>query len=164
MKIAEMCEDVRVHRVLEVKAYACPPWVARPEVLIAEDEEQARAIIQDYKPGQVDIYVDASVRNGKAGIGVYATPSQVRISKTVASSDQADAHLTELLAISDAANWPWGPSCVAHDRDGLPAPASSIRIFSDSQSALLSVRSWRASACQEVVAEIVRKLRMTNVR
>jgi ribonuclease HI len=163
MRIAEMCEDVRVDGILEVKAYACPPWVARPEVVIFEGEEQSRAVIEDYKPGQVDIYVDASVRNGRAGIGVYATPSQARISRTVASSDQADAHLTELLAISEAANWPWGPSCVALDGDGVPVPASSIRIFSDSQSALLSVQSWRASACQEVVAEIIKKLWLSNV-
>ncbi|OAL42616.1 hypothetical protein IQ07DRAFT_593664 [Pyrenochaeta sp. DS3sAY3a] len=46
--------------------------------------------------------------------------------------------------------------------DARPVPASSIRIFSDSQSALLSVQSWRASVCQEVVAEIVKKLRMVN--
>jgi ribonuclease HI len=163
MRVAEMCADVPIDTVSEVKPYACPPWVARPEVVICEDEEQARAAVEEYQPGRVDLYVDASVRNGRAGIGVYASPSQVCISKTVASAEQADAHLTELLAISEAANWPWGPSCVALDSDGHPTPASSIRIFSDSQSALLSVKSWRASACQEVVAEIVKKLRMVNV-
>ena len=114
-RIAEMCEDVQVNGVLEVKPYACPPWVAKPNVVICKDEEHARAIIEDYKPGQVDIYVDASVRNGRAGVGVYATPSKVMLSKTVASSDQADAHLTELLAISEAANWPWDPTCMAVD-------------------------------------------------
>ena len=88
--------------MLEVKPYACPPWVAKPNVVICKDEEYARAIIEDYKLGQVDIYVDASVRNGRAGVGLYATPSKVTFSKTVASSDQADAHLTELLAISEA--------------------------------------------------------------
>jgi len=35
--------------------------------------------------------------------------------------------------------------------------------FSDAQSALLSVQSWRASACQEVVGEIIKKLRMSNI-
>jgi hypothetical protein len=102
MRIAE----VRIEGVLEVKAYACPPWVARPKVVIFKDEEQARAVVKENKPGQVDIYVDASVRKGKAGIGIYAMPSQARISKTVASSDQVDTHLTEFLAISEAANWP----------------------------------------------------------
>jgi ribonuclease HI len=163
MRVAEMCADVQIDTVLEVKPYACPPWVARPKVVICEDEEQAQAAVEEYQPGQVDLYVDASVRNGRAGIVIYAKPSRVRISKTVASADQADAHLTELLAISEAANWPWGPSCVAHDSEGRPVPASSIRIFSDAQSALQSVQSWRASACQEAVAEIVRKLRMANV-
>ena len=163
MRVAGMCADVPIDTVSEVKPYACPPWIARPEVVVCEDEELARATVEDYQPGQVDLYVDASVRNGRAGIGVYAKPSQVCISKTVASSEQADAHLTELLAISEAANWPWSPLCIALDNDGRPIPASSIRIFSDSQSALLSVKSWRASACQEVVAEIVKKLRMVNV-
>ena len=41
MRVAEMCQDVEVDRVLELKPYACPPWVARPEVVICKDEEQA---------------------------------------------------------------------------------------------------------------------------
>lgn len=90
-----MYKEVRVEKVLEIKPYARPPWVARPGVAIHEDGEQVRAIAEDVKPGKVDIYVDASVRNGRAGISVYATPSQARISKTVASSGQADAHFTE---------------------------------------------------------------------
>ena len=80
-RIAEMYEDVQVNGVLEVKPYACPPWVAKPNVVIWKDEEHARAIIEDYKPGQVDIYVDASVRNGRAGVGVYAMPSKATLSK-----------------------------------------------------------------------------------
>jgi len=52
---------------------------------------------------------------------------------------------------------------LAVDRTGFPVPASSIRIFSDSQSVLLSVQSWRASTCHEMVAEIIKKLWITNV-
>jgi ribonuclease HI len=163
MRTVEMCEEVRMDDVMEVKPYACPPWVARPGVVICEGDEEARDIINDCRPGQVDIFVDASVRNGRAGIGIYATPSGESISRTVASSDQADAHLTELLAISEAANWPWNPRCTARDQAGCPVPASHVRIFSDAQSALLSVQSWRASACQETVGEIIKKLRMSNV-
>ena len=87
MRIAEMCKEIGVNEVLEVKAYACPPWVARPEVTILKDEEQARTVTENYKPGQVDLYVDASVRKGRAGIGIYAMPSQARISKVVANSE-----------------------------------------------------------------------------
>lgn len=157
------CQQVEVDRVLEVKPYACLSWVARPEVVICEDKEQAQAASEDHQPGQVDLYVNASERNGRAGIRVYAMTSRVRISKTVAGSEQADAHLTELLAISEVANLPWVPECTAFDNDGGEVPASSIRIISDSQSALLSVQSWRASACQEVLAEIVKKLLMVKV-
>ena len=65
----------------------CPPWVAKPNVVICKDEEHARAIIEDYKPGQVDIYIDALVHNSRAGVSVYATPSKVMLLKTVASSN-----------------------------------------------------------------------------
>jgi hypothetical protein len=51
------------------------------------------------------LYVDASIQKGRADIGVYAIPSQKSISKVVASLKQADAHTTELIAISEAANW-----------------------------------------------------------
>jgi ribonuclease HI len=152
-----------VDKVLKVKAYACPPWIARPEVEMLKDIEQAQEVVKNYKAGQADIYVDASVRNGRAGIGIYAMPSRVCVSKVVASSDQADIHFVELLAINEAANWPWSPSCMASDKDGYSVPASSIRIFSDSQSALRSIQSWRAGACQEIVTEIIRKLQGTNV-
>jgi hypothetical protein len=110
-------------------------------VEILKDIEQAQEVVKNYKAGQVDIYVDASVRNERAGIGIYTTPSQVHVSRTVASSDQADIHFAELLAISEVANWPWSLSCMASDRDGHLVPTSSIRIFSDSQSALRSVQS-----------------------
>src|SRR6187549_1441769 len=66
------------------------------------------------------------------------------------------------MAISEAANWPWDPSCTTIDETGCQVPASHVRIFSDAQSALLSVQSWRASACQEVVDEIIKKLRMSS--
>jgi hypothetical protein len=44
MRTAEMCEEVRMDDVMEVKPYACPPWVARPGVVICEDEEQAQSL------------------------------------------------------------------------------------------------------------------------
>jgi len=58
--------------------------VAKPNVVIYKDEEHARAIIKDYKPGQVDIYINALVRNGRAGVSVYAMPSKATLLKTVA--------------------------------------------------------------------------------
>ena len=52
---------------------------------------------------------------------------------------------------------------MASDRNGNPVPASSIRIFSNSQSVLQLVQSWKASTYQEIVAEIIKKLQRTNV-
>jgi hypothetical protein len=74
-------------------------------VVVCEDEEQAKAIGEERKTGPADIYVDVSVHNGRAGIDIYVLPCKARISKTVAGVNQADAQLTELLAINEAANW-----------------------------------------------------------
>ena len=53
----------------------------------------------------MNLYVDASVQKSRASIGIYAMLTKERISKTVASLEQADAHVAELIAISEAANW-----------------------------------------------------------
>ena len=101
-----MCKNIQVDGVLEVKPYAYPPWVPKPNVVICDNKEHALVVTKDVKPEQVDIYVDASVRNDKVGVEIYAILSKASISKLVASSTQADAHFTELLAINEAANWP----------------------------------------------------------
>jgi ribonuclease HI len=155
--------DLRVDDILEVKPYACSPWVERPEVVTCQEKEEAVAVINYYQPGQVDLFTDGSVRNGKAGIRVYAIPCHESISKPVASSEQVDAHLAELMAISAAANWPWDPACVACDENGKDMSANRIRIFSDAQSALQSIRSLRASARQRVAMEIIKKVQLSNV-
>ena len=49
------------------------------------------------------------------GVGIYATLSGASISKAIASAEQADPHLAELLAINEAVNWPWDLSCMALD-------------------------------------------------
>jgi len=56
-------------------------------MVIYKDKEYAQAIIKDYKLGQVNIYINASVHNGRAGIGVYTTPFKVMLLKTVVSSN-----------------------------------------------------------------------------
>ncbi|RYO96334.1 hypothetical protein DL764_007492 [Monosporascus ibericus] len=50
-----------------------------------------------------------------------------------------------------------------HGPSRLPHTLINIRIFSDSQSALLLARRRRASACEKVVEDIIKKLRMNNV-
>ena len=52
---------------------------------------------------------------------------------------------------------------MALDQNGVSTHTLTIRIFSDSQLVLQSIRSWRASVCQEVVAEIIKKFWMNDV-
>lgn len=103
-KIALTCQNVPVDGVLEVQTFACPPWVAKLKVVIYKDPEEAQVIVEDRKPGLTDIFTDAYVRSGRASTGIYAMPLMAAVSRTVVSSHQADAHVTELIAIGEAAN------------------------------------------------------------
>jgi hypothetical protein len=60
--------------------------VAKPNIVIYKDKEYAQAIIKDYKLGQVNIYVNTSVRNSRVGVSVYAMLSKATLLKTVAGS------------------------------------------------------------------------------
>jgi hypothetical protein len=67
-------------------------WLRRGDI---QGQRGCQAVIEDYNSGQVNIYVDASVRNGTAGVAMYATPSKTTISSTVGSSEQPNTHPTE---------------------------------------------------------------------
>ena len=54
-------------------------------MVIYKDKEYAQAIIKDYKPGQVNIYINALVRNSRVGVGIYAILSKATLLKIVAS-------------------------------------------------------------------------------
>ena len=56
-------------------------------MVIYKDEEHTQAIIKDYKLGQVDIYINTLVRNSRAGVSVYTTPSKATLLKMVVSSN-----------------------------------------------------------------------------
>ena len=73
--------------VLKVKLYIYLLWVAKPNIVIYKNKEYAEAIIKDYKPGQVNIYINALVYNSRAGVSVYTTLSKVILLKIVASSN-----------------------------------------------------------------------------
>ncbi len=48
--------------------------MARPKVVICEGVEHTRAVIEEYPPGQLGIFMDASMRISKAGINIYVIP------------------------------------------------------------------------------------------
>ena len=61
--------------------------MAKPNIVIYKNKEYTQTIIKDYKPGQVNIYINISVCNSRAGVGVYIILSKVMLLKTVISSN-----------------------------------------------------------------------------
>ena len=54
-------------------------------MVIYKNKEYTWAIIKDYKPEQVNIYINISVYNSRAGVGVYTILFKVILLKIVAS-------------------------------------------------------------------------------
>ena len=61
--------------------------MAKPNIVIYKDKKHTQAIIKDYKPGQVNIYINILIRNSRAEVSVYTTLSKATLLKTVASSN-----------------------------------------------------------------------------
>ena len=56
-------------------------------MVIYKNKEYTWAIIEDYKLGQVDIYINILVCNSRAGVSVYATLFKAMLLKIVVSSN-----------------------------------------------------------------------------
>ena len=56
-------------------------------MVIYKNKEYTWAIIEDYKLGQVDIYINILVRNSRVGVSVYTILSKTMLLKTVAGSN-----------------------------------------------------------------------------
>lgn len=57
-----MCQDVQVEGRIGSQAHVHQRY-PRPNVVTCKNEEHALAAVENYKSGQVDIYVDASLHN-----------------------------------------------------------------------------------------------------
>jgi ribonuclease HI len=110
-----------------IPAIGCGPW--SPEAYFHILDKESANLTTAEEPETIDFYTDGSVRNGRAGIGIWTSAWEV--SKTIRRAKETNVHLTELEAIWIAIKG------LAHENNRLV----KIRVSSDSQSALRSIQS-----------------------
>ena len=146
-KAAEMFKNISATKMQRIPTILCSPWGLKPRVFIKDKEDAIRETIP--KSGRLDVYTDGSIRNGKAGLGIWSR--KFKLSQTTVRAEETSIHLTELQAILLATKKP----IIA--RDGM----AEMRIFTDSKVALQNILKPKRNDCQSMVAEI-RKVLVTK--
>jgi ribonuclease HI len=114
-------------------------WLIR----LASEDHPAATVEQ---PATIDFYTDGSVRNGRAGIGIWT--SAWKASRTIRRAEETNVHLTELEAIWMAIKG------LSHEHNRLV----KVRVFTASQSALRSIQSAKINDSLGLVKRIREKI------
>jgi ribonuclease HI len=131
--------------VAVIDPVAVAPWTA-PVKTVIKDRDEALDDASTPRPQTVDIFSDASIRNGKVGIGLFSA-HHIQLSETVAQAGTATVLMAELAAI-------WLAATLASAR--VEDQGAQARIFTDSKAALRAIAWPRRSQNQELVAAIYR--------
>jgi hypothetical protein len=148
-KAAVLFENIKAHQADKIPTVGSEPWASKIQVHILDREKAKQATATEY--ATVDFYTDGSVRNGRAGIGIWT--STWEMAKPVGREEDTNVHHTELLAIWTAIK-------------GIPDDRSSqvrIRVFSDSQAALRSIQSAKINDSINLVLRIRKKIRNATI-
>ena len=139
-KASSLFQALKVDRIETIAPFINAPWESKPAVFILDAHGAKEATITRFDT--LDLYTDGSVRNGLAGIGVWAT--DLVYSKTVCPAEETNIHLTELEAIYKAIRLPTEPSLNSFH----------IRIFTDSRMALQCIQKPKRNDSQQLVKKI----------
>lgn len=72
-KAAVLFKSIKARQADKIPTVGCEPWVPKPRVYLLDKEQAKQATaIED---ATVDFYTDGSVRNGRAGIGIWSSSS-----------------------------------------------------------------------------------------
>ena len=133
---------VNADRVATIDPVAVAPWTAPVKTVIKEREEALQEADRR-TDGTLDVYADASIREGKVGVGVYVD-ANTQLCETVAQADAATVLMAELAAIWKA----------VHLVKRIWDPGTQARIFTDSKAALHAIAWPRRDQNQELAAAI----------
>ncbi|CAD0055227.1 unnamed protein product [Aureobasidium pullulans] len=143
-KTAALFKELHANRADKIPAIGCEPWSPKAHIYILDKE--AAKLATSEEPGTIDFYTDGSVRNGRAGVGIWTSAWEA--SRTTRRAEETNVHLTELEAIWMAIK-------------GIPQGNNrsvKIRVFSDSQSALRSIQSAKINDSIGLVMKIREKI------
>jgi ribonuclease HI len=141
-------KELNANRAEKIPAIGCEPWSPKAHVHILDKEAAKLATVE--QPATIDFYTDGSVRNGRAGIGIWASAWEA--SRTIRRTEETNVHLTELEAIWVAIKG------LSHEHNRLV----KIRVFTDSQSALRSIQSAKIHDSLGLVKKVREKIRQTT--
>jgi ribonuclease HI len=139
-KAAVMFKEIEATRAEKIPAVGCKPWGPKAHVYILDRDQAKLATVT--VPGTIDFYTDGSVRNGKAGIGIWT--SEWEASKTIKRSEDTNVHHTELEAI-----WTVIKSIPQDTNRSV-----RVRVFSDNQGALRSIKKPKSNDSLNLVLKI----------
>jgi ribonuclease HI len=143
-KAAALFKELNANRAEKIPNIGCEPWSPKAHVHILDKEAAKLATTE--QPATIDFYTDGSVRNGRAGIGIWTSAWEV--SRTIRRAEETNVHLTELEAIWMAIKG------LSHENNRLV----KIRVFTDSQSALRSIQSAKVNDSLGLVMKIREKI------
>ena len=139
-KASVQFQSLKIQCVEAITPFTCAPWEPKPAVTILDAiaaKEATAACLNT-----LDLYTDGSVRNGRAGIGVWA--SNFTSSKTICRAEETNIHLTELEAIDKAVRLPTD-AVLSRFR---------VRVFTDSRMALQCIQKPKRNDSQQLVKKI----------
>jgi ribonuclease HI len=143
-KAAGLFRELNANRAEKIPAIGCEPWSLKAYVHILDKEAAKLATAE--QPATIDFYTDGSVRNGRAGIGIWTSAWEA--SRTIRRAEETNVHLTELEAIWMAIKG------LSHEYNRLV----KIRVFTDSQSALRIIQSAKINDSLGLVKKIREKI------
>ena len=117
-KAAGLFKELNANRAEKIPAVGSEPWSPKAHVHILDKEAAKLATAE--QPATIDMYTDGSVRNGRAGIGIWTSAWEVL--RIIKRAKETNVHLIELEAIWMAIKG------LSHENNRLV----KIRVFSNS--------------------------------
>lgn len=144
-EMAARFEKVNASNVAAIDPVAVAPWVT-PIKTVIKDKDKALEDADKQTPRTIDVYTDASIRNGVVGIGIFEAEG-TQLAKTIAQANTATVLMAELAAI-------WVAADIVCGRVWDPGISSQIRIMTDCKAAVRAIAWPRRNQNQELVASI----------
>jgi ribonuclease HI len=158
-RIATRLETLDLSDMEKVEAFCLPPWQKRIPVTIPDREEAKNWANTSPEPM---IFVDASYRKGKTGIGMFHPTDNnhqegFRFSKQIGQCEGLTATYGETLAIKQAIEFV-NDSWHIPSRVGNATENTTYVVVSDSQTAIRQIGNPRNQTGQAIVRKIYLKL------
>lgn len=139
-----------------IDAFAVAPWQQslRQVVHISSEREEAMRRCQNAQGREIQIFTDASMKNGKVGYGTLScvgSSTKTENLRTIGTSDMVNVYIAELEAIGEAMEWA--------ERILSVSPGTwGITVYSDSMSVLQAIANPRHQSGQSLIRRVAKTL------